>query len=295
MFLSQLFVQKIANIRILFRLIFYRIITELKNPLFLGGALMEKKFNGKVAIVTGAGMGMGRSIALLFASHGARVVVADVNVEKGNETVSLIKKANGDAIFVKTDVSKAVEVEAMVNKTVETYGRLDYACNNAGIGGEAGKTADCTEENWDRVISVNLKGVWLCMKYEIQQMLRNDGGGAIVNIASVAAVVGGPGIPAYSASKGGVVQLTRTAALEYARPKGGIRINAVCPSLARTPMGESIYNAQPELEEARLKAHPMGRMVEPEEVAEAVIWLCSDAASFVTGHVLAVEGGFLAQ
>lgn len=255
---------------------------------------MEKKFQGKLAVITGSGMGMGRAIALMFANHGAKVVVADVNIEKGKETVSIIKDAGGEALFVKVDVSKAAEVEAMVDKAVASYGRLDYACNNAGIGGEAGVTADCTEENWDRVIDVNLKGVWLCMKYEIKQMLKNNGG-AIVNIASVAALVGGPGIPAYSASKGGVIQLTRTAALEYAKPKEGIRVNAICPSLARTPMGESIYNAQPELEAARLKAHPMGRMVEPEEVAEAVIWLCSDEASFVTGHIMAVEGGFLAQ
>lgn len=255
---------------------------------------MSGKFEGKVAIVTGAAMGMGKSIALMFANQGAKVVVVDVTVEKGNETVALIKDAGGEAFFVKADVSKSPEVEAMVNEAVRIFGRLDYACNNAGIGGLAGMTADCTEENWDKVIGINLKGVWLCMKYEIRQMLKQNGG-AIVNIASVAALVGGPGIPAYSASKGGVVQLTRTAALEYAKPEGGIRVNAICPSLARTPMGENIYNAQPELEEARLKAHPMGRMVEPEEVAQAVIWLCSDAASFVTGHIMAVEGGFLAQ
>jgi len=253
---------------------------------------MTKQFKGKVAIVTGAGMGIGRATALMFASEGAKIVAADINIEKAQETVSMIRNAGGESLFVKTDVAKAAEVKAMVNKAIMVYGRLDCACNNAGIIGEAGSTVDCTEENWERVMDVNLKGVWLCMKYEIPEILRHNKG-SIVNIASVSALVGGPGIPAYSASKGGVIQLTRTAALEFAR--SGIRVNAVCPSLARTPMGEGAYHAQPEVEKARLEAHPMGRMVEPEEVAQAVVWLCSDAASFVTGHIMAVDGGFLAQ
>jgi len=256
---------------------------------------MGKCFEGKVAIVTGAGMGMGRASALMFASEGAKVVVADKNVEMGQETVSMIRNANGEGLFVKTNVANAVEVKAMVDATIAAYSRLDYACNNAGILGTPGPITECSEENWDQIMGVNLKGVWLCMKYEILAMLKYNNGGAIVNIASVVALVGGPGISVYSASKGGVIQLTRSAALEYAKSKGGIRVNAICPSIARTPMGESVYAAQPEIEKARLEVHPMGRMVEPEEVAQAVIWLCSDASSFVTGHIMAVDGGFLAQ
>lgn len=255
---------------------------------------MDKRFAGKVAVVTGAGVGIGRATALMFASEGAKVVVADIDAKAGEETVSLIKAAGGEGLFVRTDVSSEADARAMVDKTMEAFGRLDCACNNAGINGEAGLTTQCTEENWDRVMAVNLKGVWLCMKYEIPAMLKNDGG-AIVNVASVAGLVGGPGIPAYAASKGGVVQLTRTTALEFAKAEKSIRVNAVCPSLTRTPMGERVYAAQPELEQARLDAHPMGRMAEPEEVASAVVWLCSDASSFVTGHIMAVEGGFVAQ
>ena len=165
---------------------------------------MDKRFAGKVAVVTGAGVGIGRATALMFASEGAKVVVADIDAKAGEETVSLIKAAGGEGLFVRTDVSSEADARAMVDKTMEAFGRLDCACNNAGINGEAGLTTQCTEENWDRVMAVNLKGVWLCMKYEIPAMLKNDGG-AIVNVASVAGLVGGPGIPAYAASKGGVV------------------------------------------------------------------------------------------
>jgi NAD(P)-dependent dehydrogenase (short-subunit alcohol dehydrogenase family) len=253
---------------------------------------MTKQFGGKVALVTGGSSGIGRAAASAFAGEGANVVVADVLVEGGEETVRMIKEAGGEAIFVKTDVSKATEVEALIKKAVETYGRLDCAINNAGVEGTMAPTADCTEENWDCTININLKGVWLCMKYEIPQMLK-QGGGAIVNMASVAGLVGLQGLPAYCASKGGVVQLTRTAALEYAR--AGIRVNAVCPGVIRTPLVDRLIAAQPEMEEALTAMEPVGRTGKPEEVAEAVVWLCSDAASFVTGHAMVVDGGFAAQ
>src|SRR5437867_8084998 len=244
----------------------------------------------KVAFVTGAGSGIGRASALTFAREGAKVVVADVVVEGGEETVGMIKRAGGEALFVRADVSQAAEVEALINKTLATYGRLDCAHNNAGIEGAVATTAECTEENWDRIIIINLKGVWLCMKYEIPQMLK-QGGGAIVNTASTAGLVGLEGSPAYCASKGGVIQLTRAAALDYA--KVGIRVNAVCPGVIRTPMVERLVGT--EAEAGLIAMEPIGRMGKPEEVAEAVVWLCSDAASFVTGNAMPVDGGLVAQ
>jgi len=253
----------------------------------LGGSL-----RGKVALVTGGSLGIGRACALVFAREGAKVVVADVMVEDGERVVQEINEAGGEAIFVRTDVSMAVEVETLINTVIKTYGRLDYAINNAGIEGVIAPTVNCTEENWDRTININLKGVWLCMKYEIQQMIK-QGGGAIVNMASVAGLVGFKGLPAYCASKGGVVQLTRTAALEYARD--GIRINAVCPGVIRTPMVDRVTGGKPEAEEQFIALEPVGRMGRPEEVAEAAVWLCSDGASFVTGHPMVVDGGLVAQ
>ncbi len=253
---------------------------------------MVLKLEGKVALVTGGGSGIGRATALVFAREGAKVVVADVLTEGGEETVQRIKEAGGKAIFVKTDVSKAAEVMALVDSAVSTYGKLDCAFNNAGIEGNMAPTADCTEENWDRVIAINLKGVWLCMKYEIPEMLR-QGSGAIVNTASVAGFVGFQGLPAYCASKGGIIQLTRAAALEYATR--GIRVNAVCPGVIRTPMVDRITGGKPDAEAQFTALEPIGRMGAPEEVAEAVVWLCSDAASFVTGHPMVVDGGFIAQ
>lgn len=253
---------------------------------------MALRLEGKVALVTGGGSGIGRATALVFAREGAKVVVADVLTEGGEGTVSRIRDAGGKAIFVKTDVSKATEVMALVDSAVSTYGRLDCAFNNAGIEGNMAPTADCTEDNWDRVIDINLKGVWLCMKYEIPEMIK-QGDGAIVNTASVAGLVGFQGSPAYCASKGGVIQLTKTAALEYATK--GVRINAVCPGIIRTPMVERVTSGKPEVEAQFAALEPVGRMGAPGEVAEAVVWLCSDAASFVTGHPMVVDGGFVAQ
>jgi NAD(P)-dependent dehydrogenase (short-subunit alcohol dehydrogenase family) len=249
-------------------------------------------FEGKVALVTGGGSGIGRATAVAFSREGAKVVVCDVNVDGGEDTVRMITDAGGEAFFVRADVSQAGQVENLIKEAVGKYGSLHCAFNNAGIEGEQAPTADCSEANWDRVINVNLKGVWLCMKYEIPQMLR-QGKGAIVNMASVAGLIGFADIPAYGASKHGVIGLTQTAALEYA--KTGIRINVVCPGVIRTPMIDRFVSGMPGGEEQLLAAEPIGRLGMPEEIAEAVIWLCSDAASFVLGHPLAVDGGFVAQ
>ena len=253
---------------------------------------MAKLADNKVALVTGAGSGIGRATAKTFANEGAKVVVADMDVEGGKETVRLIKNAGGEAIFVQADVSKPSEVEALIEKTVEIYGRLDCAHNNAGIGGAVTLTADYAEEDWDRVIDVNLKGIWLCMKAEIRQMLK-QGGGAIVNTSSVFGMIGAPYYSAYSASKLGVSGLSKTGALEYAQE--GIRINSVCPGVIRTPMIERLTAVNPQLEAQLIAQEPIGRMGRPEEVAEAVVWLCSDRASFVTGIDMDVDGGYLAR
>jgi len=255
--------------------------------------MAEQRFSGKVALVTGGASGIGRACAQLFAKEGASVVVSDVAVEGGQQTVRLIEEDGGEASFVEADVSKAAQVEALVGRTVETYGRLDYAFNNAGIEGRmATNTADYPEEDWDRVIAINLKGVWLCMKHEIPQML-SQSGGSIVNNSSVEGLVGLQGTSAYAASKHGVVGLTKTAALEYAQ--SGIRVNAVCPGLIRTPMVERYSRGDAEIEAQFAVVEPVGRMGTPEEVAEAVVWLCSKAASFVTGHAMAVDGAYVAR
>ena len=253
---------------------------------------MAGRVAGKVALITGGGSGIGRATAQVFAREGATVVVADIVAEGGEETVRLLKQAGGEATFVKTDVSRATEVQTLVQKAVETYGRLDCAFNNAGIEGVVQPTVDYGEAHWDRVLAINLKGVWLCMKYELQQMLK-QGGGAIVNTASVGGLVGLPGFSAYVAAKHGVNGLTKTAALEYA--KAGIRVNAVCPGAIRTPMFERGARDNPGIEEQVVAMEPIGRMAAPAEVGEAVVWLCSDAASFVTGLPLAVDGGWVAQ
>jgi NAD(P)-dependent dehydrogenase (short-subunit alcohol dehydrogenase family) len=246
----------------------------------------------KVALVTGGGSGIGRATAQIFAREGAKVVVSDVVAAGCEETVRLITTAGGEAVFVKTDVSKSAEVEALVQKTVATYGQLDCAFNNAGVEGALAPTTTYSEADWDRVVAVNLKGVWLCLKFEIQQMLK-QGGGAIVNTSSDAGLVGFQGLSAYVASKHGVNGLTKTAALEYA--KHNIRVNSVCPGGVRTPMLERAFKMAPGMEEAAMAMEPVGRLGKPEEIGEAVVWLCSDAASFVTGLPMAVDGGMVAQ
>jgi NAD(P)-dependent dehydrogenase (short-subunit alcohol dehydrogenase family) len=253
---------------------------------------MAGRVDGKIALVTGGGSGIGRATALTFAREGAKVVVADVVVEGGEDTVRQIKAAGGEAMFLKTDVARAAEVEAMVTAAMATYGRLDCAFNNAGVEGVLQTTVEYGEEHWDRVLAINLKGVWWCMKYEIAQMLK-QGSGAIVNTASAAGLVGFPHLSAYVASKHGVVGLTKTAALEYA--KAGIRVNAVCPGGIRTPMLERAFKMMEGFAEAAVATEPVGRLGQPGEIAEAVVWLCSDAASFVTGVPMAVDGGLVAQ
>jgi NAD(P)-dependent dehydrogenase (short-subunit alcohol dehydrogenase family) len=251
---------------------------------------MEDTFKNKVAIVTGGSFGIGRATAIAFAKKGAKVVVADW--VEDNETIEKIKSLGGEALFVKCDVSKASDVKSLVEETISTFGRLDYAFNNAGIEGAGGITTECTEENFDKTVGVNLKGVWLCMKYEIPEILK-QGKGAIVNCASIAGLVGFPGLPIYVATKHGVLGLTKTAALEYV--KQGIRVNAVCPGAIKTPMIDRLTGKKKEAEDQFAAMEPIGRMGEPEEVANTVLWLCSDESSFVTGHAMAVDGGWVAQ
>jgi len=252
---------------------------------------MNGEFRGKVALVTGSASGIGRATAMKFAERGARVVVADVDKAGGEQTVRMIKDCNGEAIFVTTDVSKEVEVAALIDKTIETYGRLDFAANNAGIEGKPASTVDLASGDFDHVISVNLRGVWLCMKYELPHLLEH--GGAIVNTSSVAGLVGFTGSPAYVASKHGVIGLTKTAALEYS--KQGVRVNAISPGVIMTPMIERVAAENKDVLGALEAMHPIGRIGSPEEVANAVVYLCSNEASFITGVILPVDGGYVAQ
>jgi NAD(P)-dependent dehydrogenase (short-subunit alcohol dehydrogenase family) len=252
---------------------------------------MTRELEGKVGLVTGGTSGIGRDTAVLFAKAGAKVVVAGRREPEGNETVELVRAAGGDGLFVKSDVSKATEVDALIQKAVEKFGRLDVAFNNAGVEGVWAPIIRQSEEDWDRTIDINLKGVWLCLKYEIRQMLTQGGGGAIVNMASIIGLVGSAGVAAYSASKHGVIGLTKTAALETA--KSGIRINAVCPGFTETPMADRTLRA-PAVHKYFLSCHPIGRFGRPQEIGEAVVWMCSDRASFMTGQSLVLDGGFLA-
>jgi NAD(P)-dependent dehydrogenase (short-subunit alcohol dehydrogenase family) len=252
---------------------------------------MTPELEGKVALVTGGTSGIGRETAVVFAKAGAKVVVAGRREPEGQETVELIRAAGGEGLFVKTDVSKAPEVEALIHKTIETFGRLDVAFNNAGIEGVWVPITRQSEEDFDRTMNVNLKGVWLSLKYEIRQMTKQGTGGAIANMASIMGLVGSGAAAAYTASKHGVIGLTKAAALETAR--GGIRINAVCPGVIETGMADRVFGA-PRVHDFVLSRHPVGRFGKPSEVAEAVLWMCSDRSSFMTGQCLILDGGFLA-
>ncbi len=256
---------------------------------------MSKGFEGRVALVTGGASGIGRVTAQVFAREGARVVITtDSNIKGGEETVDLIRDAGGEAAFVKCDVTRETEVDALIHKTEELFGRLDYAFNNAGIGPDGKRVpvvpiADTPEELWDRTLDINLKGVFLCLKYEIRQM-RKQKYGAIVNTSSVGAFKAVPGFAAYDASKTGLFGLTKAAALECAPL--GIRVNAICPGpTQRTLLMDYLSSTNPEVRKQMPSQIPLGRLAEPEEMAEAVVWLCSDAASFITGHIMPVDGG----
>ena len=252
---------------------------------------MATELEGKVGLITGGTSGIGRETAVAFAKAGAKVVVTGRREAEGQETIELVRAGGGEGLFVKMDVSKASEVDALVQNTVEKFGRLDIAFNNAGIEGVWVPIARQSEEDFDRTIAINLKGVWLCLKYEIRQMLRQGGGGAIVNMSSVTGLLGSGGAAAYSASKHGVIGLTKSAALENA--KSGIRVNAVCPAVIETPMADRLFGA-PKVHQNVVNSHPIGRVGRPIEIAEAVVWMCSDRASFMTGQALVLDGGFMA-
>jgi NAD(P)-dependent dehydrogenase (short-subunit alcohol dehydrogenase family) len=251
----------------------------------------ELPFTGKVALVTGAASGIGRATALAFGRAGACVVVADTAIDGGHATAAMIVESGGKALFVRSDISKSGEVAALIEKTINYYGRLDFAVNNAALDEEGAPLAEGEEEQFDRIMGANVKGVWLCMKLQLRQMLK-QGGGAIVNVSSVSGLVGAPNRAIYAASKHAVVGLTRSAAAEYARE--GIRINALCPGAVKTPMLARAVERDPADERQLPATQPMGRLAEPAEIANAALWLCSEQASYVNGHELVVDGGFTA-
>ncbi|WP_047284668.1 SDR family oxidoreductase [Pseudomonas protegens] len=249
---------------------------------------MSMTFSGQVALVTGAANGIGRATAQAFAAQGLKVVVADLDTAGGEGTVALIRQAGGEALFVPCNVTLEADVQSLMARTIEAYGRLDYAFNNAGIEIEKGRLAEGSMDEFDAIMGVNVKGVWLCMKYQLPLLLA-QGGGAIVNTASVAGLGAAPKMSIYAASKHAVIGLTKSAAIEYAKKK--IRVNAVCPAVIDTDMFRRAYEADPKKAEFAAAMHPVGRIGKVEEIASAVLYLCSDGAAFTTGHALAVDGG----
>ncbi len=252
---------------------------------------MAGRLHDKICLITGAGSGIGKAAALAFAAEGAIVTAADISAA-GEETAHRVRNAGGQAEFIRCDIAIASEVEGLIAAIAAKHGRLDCAFNNAGIEGPLVPIADASEELWDRIIRVNLRGTWLCLKHEIRQMLR-QGRGAIVNASSTAGICGTPGYSPYTASKHGVVGLTKSVALQYAQ--SGIRVNAVCPGLTDTPMMDRILGGNREMEKLFVAGTPIGRKAKPEEIARAAAWLCSDEASFVTGTIMPVDGGVFAQ
>lgn len=253
---------------------------------------MTTRFSDKVVLVTGGAAGIGEATARAFAAEGARVVVSDVAEPEGQAVAADIAEQGGDAMFIPCDVSRAGEVRGLIQRIIDTHGRLDCAFNNAGIDVEDSKLADGSEETFDRLMDVNVKGVWLCMKHEIEAMLNQPGGGVIVNTASVAGLGAAPKMAVYSASKHAVIGLTKSAAVEYARK--GIRVNAVCPAVIDTDMFRRAAEADPRKREGAMNMHPVGQLGQADEIAQAVLYLCSEGAGFSTGVALPVDGGYTA-